>query len=46
MKSFLIVATFAVTSFAALSFAQTLPAGPNKEVFEKACTACHGTERC
>ena len=43
MKSFLF-AVLTATSFAALSSAQTLPNGPNKDLFEKTCTACHGLE--
>ena len=37
-------AILAATAFAALAPAQTLPAGPNKDLFEKACTSCHGLE--
>jgi competence protein ComEA len=45
MKSFTIAAVFAATSLAAFSSAQTpLPSGPGKDVFEKTCTSCHGTE--
>jgi competence protein ComEA len=45
MKSFSLAAVLAATSFAAFSFAQApLPAGPGKDLFEKTCTTCHGTE--
>jgi len=43
MKSFSIAAVFAATTLAALASAQT-PSSADKDVFEKACTACHGLE--